>query len=347
LAVDRSMTAVRRDASRRLDPASGVAYDGGMRSRTKWVLLTAATVALAALVYVFWGSWREWAPGAVPPAPAAEGDIEIRVMSFNILSSAKWERHVGPWEERRESVAACVRDFGPDSLGMQEVMASQAGDLSRLLPGYDSVGAGRLDGKQEGAQTAVFFRCDLFEKLDEGHFWLSETPDEPGSRDWLSAVPRTVSWVRLRYRSRPDVVLYHFNTHLDPLSGYARVRAATLLRERIEAIAGSVPVILTGDFNTDAGKTTYRTLLGEEDAALRLIDSYRSVHSDPVGNEGTYHLPGGVRLRRRIDWILHTRHFRAVEAGIETGKFLGRWPSDHCAVTAVLVLTAENIKQAE
>jgi len=307
-----------------------------MKRRRVILVVCAAVVVLVIVVYVFWGSWGDWTAETVPPAPAGDGEVEIRVMSFNILSNAKWERHVGAWEDRRDSVAACIRNFGPHLLGMQEVMPDQARDLQRLLPKYDLVGVGRLDGKQKGEQTAIYFRRDLFEKLDEGHFWLSETPEEPGSQDWFSVVPRTVSWVRLRYRPRPEVVLYHFNTHLDPVSGYARVQSAALLRERIKTIADSAPIVVTGDFNTDAGKTTYRRLLGEEGEPLRLIDSYRSVHPEKDGNEGTYHVPGGLRLRRRIDWILHTEHFRAVDAGIETGKFLGRWPSDHCAVTAIL-----------
>lgn len=297
--------------------------------------MTAAAVVLAGLVYVFWGSWGAWTGGPVSPLPSAEARATLRVMSFNVLSNAKWERHVGPWEERRDAVAACVRAFGPDLLGTQEVMADQARDLRRLLPAYASVGAGRLDGRLEGEQTAIFFRRDRFEKLDEGHFWLSETPDEPGSRDWFSPVPRTVSWVRLRDR-RLGRVLYHFNTHLDPVSLYARAKSADLLRRRMQTIASAAPVVLTGDFNADAGKRTYRTLRGEADRPIRLIDSYREVYPDREGNEGTYHVPGGLRLRRRIDWILHTGHFRATDAGIETHRFQGRWPSDHCAVTAVL-----------
>jgi len=300
------------------------------------MLVALAAVAVAVLVYVFWGSWAAWTGEPVSPGPASDGPGTLRVMSFNVLSNAKWERHVGPWEERRESVAACVHAFAPDLLGTQEVMADQAGDLRRLLPAYESVGAGRLNGRQEGEQTGIFFRRDRFEKLNEGHFWLSETPDEPGSRDWLSPVPRTVSWVRLRDRQRPERVLYHFNTHLDPLSPLARTKSAELLRERIQAIAAGAPVVLTGDFNADAGKRTYRDLIGEEGEPLHLVDSYREVYPDREGNEGTYHMPGGLRLRRRIDWILHTGHFRATAAGIETGRFQGRWPSDHCAVTAVL-----------
>jgi endonuclease/exonuclease/phosphatase family metal-dependent hydrolase len=262
-------------------------------------------------------------------------------MSFNVLSDAHFDRHVGPWEERRDAVAACIHAFAPDLLGTQEVMGDQAGDLRRLLPEYERVGAGRLDGREEGEQTAIFFRRDRFEKLAEGHFWLSETPDTPGTKDWLSPVPRTCSWVRLRDRQRPERVLYHFNTHLDPISMYARAKSADLLRERIRDVAGPDPVVLTGDFNAPAGRLTYGRLLGEEGDALRLIDSYRSVYSDREGNEGTYHVPGGLRLWRRIDWILHTDHFRATAAGIETGRFRGRWPSDHCAVTAVLEMQAE------
>jgi len=307
-----------------------------MRARRKWPLAALGGVVVAALAYVFWGSWGEWTGEPISVGAEQGGQGALRVMSFNVLSNAHVDRHVGPWEQRRDAVAAAVRAFRPDLLGTQELMFDQAEDVRRLLPAYDSVGAGREDGKRKGEQTAIFFRRERFEKLAEGHFWLSETPDTPGSKDWLSHVPRTCSWVRLRDRQAPGRVLVHFNTHLDAVSMVARAKSADLLRDRIEAVAGQGPVVLTGDFNAPAGRLTYGRLLGEEGERLRLIDSYRSVYPEREGNEGTYHVPGGLRLWRRIDWILHTVHFRATVAAIQTDQVNGHWPSDHCPVTAVL-----------
>ena len=88
--------------------------------------------------------------------------------------------------------------------------------LAEKLPGYAVFSAGRDDGKDAGESAAVFYRKERFEKLDGGHFWLSETPDVPGSKGWDAALPRVATWVRLKDRAAPDrpPVLF-LNTHLD------------------------------------------------------------------------------------------------------------------------------------
>ena len=40
---------------------------------------------------------------------------------------------------------------------------------------------GRSDGKRRGEMCGVFFKTTRFELLDGGHFWLSTSPEKPGS----------------------------------------------------------------------------------------------------------------------------------------------------------------------
>jgi endonuclease/exonuclease/phosphatase family metal-dependent hydrolase len=268
-------------------------------------------------------------------------------MTFNILTGGS-DAHVGPWEKRKSSLVSHIRRFQPDLLGTQEALAYQAAYLRQELPEYGWAGAGRDDGAERGQQTAVFYRLDRFWMVREGHFWLSKSPDVPGSKDWFSLVPRTASWVELRSREDPSQTVFLFNTHFDPLSGMARWKSASLLRERIHEIAGDRPVIVTGDFNAHAGAQVYREVLGGESAADPiLLDSYREVHPQPAKNEGTYHFPGGLRIGRRLDWILHTPHLRAAECRIDASADDGRYPSDHFPVTAVLYLLPAASSTAE
>ena len=80
-------------------------------------------------------------------------------------------------------------------------------------PGYDVFGmdvarfgpyasndryAGRDDGKEKGEMMALYYKRDRFEKLDSGHFWLSETPDVPGSKSWGAWSTRMCTWVKLQ-----------------------------------------------------------------------------------------------------------------------------------------------------
>src|SRR5690606_10315149 len=151
--------------------------------------------------------------------------------------------------------------------------------LARHLPGMEAFGAGRDDGSNKGEMMALFFRTDRFEKIDGGHFWLSETPDVPGSKSWDSSLPRMATWVRLRDRQAAGETreLWFINTHFDHRGETARREAALIIRRWIENLPESAAVILTGDFNAVEGSHAYVNLFGEQDSApSRVIDAYRT-----------------------------------------------------------------------
>src|SRR3954453_19665447 len=138
-------------------------------------------------------------PAPPPDAPAAP---PVRVMSFNIrYGTAKDGENA--WEKRKEFLAETVAAFDPDLLGTQETLAFQRDFLAAKLAGYGVFAAGRDDGKEAGEMAALFYREARFEKLAGGHFWLSETPDVPGSKGWDAALPRVATWVKLRDRVAP------------------------------------------------------------------------------------------------------------------------------------------------
>jgi endonuclease/exonuclease/phosphatase family metal-dependent hydrolase len=260
---------------------------------------------------------------------------ELRVMSFNILN-CRGLHDVQGWERRRSAVAAAIAGFGPDLLGAQEVQPAQAEYLRKKLKGYHILSVGRNDGPFAGERVAIFYRDQRFQKLDEGRFWLSNTPHVPGSRYWDCFMPRTACWLNLRDRVT-GLRFFLFNTHFDPLSIRARWRSAEVLRRMITHLAGTAPTIVTGDFNARPGLLTYQSLLwGWNDDGPFLIDAFRQANPDEHKGKGTFRGLRGIRSRRRIDWILHTPHFMAAEATIDRSKRDGSWPSDHFPVAARL-----------
>lgn len=267
-----------------------------------------------------------------PPDARADEPAELRVMSFNIRYGTADDGE-DRWERRRELLFTTVEAFKPDLLGTQEVLAFQADELRKRLKGYGFVGAGRDDGKDKGEMTPIYFRADRFEKLDEGHFWLSATPEEPGSKGWDAALPRVASWVKLRDKATKRE-FYVFNTHFDHRGREARLESAKLLRKRLAALPGAPPVVATGDFNSGEGSEPYKALAGG--TGPKLTDAYRAVHPARATDEGTAHGFKGGRTGARIDWVLHTEHFAATGAGIDHTSAGGRYPSDHYPVTAVL-----------
>ena len=271
--------------------------------------------------------------------PAADPAPSVRVMSFNIrYGTAKdGDNH---WDRRREFLVETIKAFRPDLLGTQETLGFQRDYLAEALPDFDVLGVGRTDGKEDGEMMALYFRRDRFEKLDGGHFWLSENPEVVGSKSWDSSLPRMVTWVKLRDRKRPaDRPILFFNTHFDHLGKTARLESARLIRRRLEAARGTSSLILTGDFNAGEGSDPYQALFGEAaGAASPVLDSFRHAHPDRTEEEGTFTgFQASSTRGARIDWVGVSRDWTVREASIDRAARDGRTPSDHSPVTAVLV----------
>ena len=266
---------------------------------------------------------------------------EIRVMSFNIRlgTAADGANH---WDLRKERVIETITKFQPDLLGTQEVVHFQRDYLVDKLPGYDSFGAGREDGKEKGEMMTIFYLRERFEKIDGGHFWLSDQPDMIGSKGWDAALPRLVSWVKLRDRKAPDSLpLFFANTHFDHQGVIAREESAVLLRERLAGLGKGCHLVVTGDFNADEGSVPYRNFFTTTIGSPVLRDTFRVAFAEKGPDEGTF--SGFVAANTagpRIDWIAVGETIEVKSAAIDRSAHEGSTPSDHFPVTAILEVRA-------
>ena len=186
---------------------------------------------------------------------------------------------------------------------------------------------------------ALYYLRERFEKLDGGHFWLSESPDIVGSKSWDSSLPRMVTWVRLRDRRQPLAKpLLFLNTHFDHRGTTARFESARQIRAKAARELASSRIVLTGDFNTDEGSKPYLMLFDESDGQRSpVVDTFRVAHPEKKPGEGTFSNFKAVQIDGpRIDWIAASREFQVQSAAIDRSERAGRTPSDHCPVTAVL-----------
>ena len=254
----------------------------------------------------------------------------IKVMSFNIRYGLAddGENH---WNNRRSLALARIQDFGPDLLGLQECRDDAQADFVRSsLPDYHFVGIHREGPGDTALEMApLLFRRPAFSLLDTGCFWLSETPEIPGSMSWDSAYSRTVTWARLACRSTGTELTY-VNTHFD-YEPAAIDGDAQCLGQWLDQLGPQTPLIVTGDFNADKDSTAYRLLTGEK----RLIDAFRQAHLGEE-DETTFHAFGRPEEMAPIDWILVSDHFRVRDAGIDRTRRGNLFPSDHYPITAVL-----------
>src|SRR5690606_18324877 len=206
-------------------------------------------------------------------------DNPVRIMSYNIRLP-----HTGDgihyWDQRRPLLTSLIRFHEPDVIGLQEAFRRQLDEISADLPQYEWYGVCRTDGSTSPSPdnefSAILFRKDRFERLDGGTFWLSATPDIPGSVGWDAALPRIVTWVLLLDKSNGNQ-FYHFNTHFDHMGRQARAESAKLLLQHSAQIAGNKPTSFTGDYNCTADDDPYIILTDATQAHFLRDAMYASV----------------------------------------------------------------------
>lgn len=266
---------------------------------------------------------------ATPNADAPSGDSRaLRVMSFNVRTPIDTEAG-RRWQDRRTAMASLIRNEHPDVIGTQELVAAQADDLLQRLPNYQWFGRPRTgDGDPGDEHVGVFYDSRTLRPLQNGDFWLSDSPDTPASRSWGNVFPRLVTWALFERRS-DGRRFYLFNTHLPyrPQDATARLRSAQLLRDRLRRLPADIPVVVTGDFNSEPDEAPYKTLTSE-------LGDARKLAATRSGPRATFHDFTG-QASRQLDWILlrglHVDRFTTLDQ--HPGGLL---PSDHFPLLAEL-----------
>ena len=257
----------------------------------------------------------------------------LRLMTYNLRVAAPREKEPS-WATRRDAVASVIRFHNPDVVGVQEALLGMLADLNERLDAYEWLGTGRDAGEDE--HCALFYHTDRLCPARHDTFWLSETPDVPGSQSWGASYPRIVTWMELPVSHSS---LYIFNTHFDHDSARARRESARLLRSQIDAIAGAAPVALLGDLNTPPDTAPYRLLTRETDGAP-LRDALHEAalpHHGPVATFNGFDTT--VQPNGRIDYIFVRCPLAVRRHGTLTDRWNGHFPSDHCPVLAEVALS--------
>ncbi len=271
----------------------------------------------------------------VTPAAAPPDGPTVRVMTFNIRYGTAPDGD-NSWTRRRDLVLEVLRRADADFVGLQEALDFQLDEIQAALPAYALLGVGRDDGARAGEHSSILYRHGRWRVESSGTFWLSDTPDVPGSRSWGNRIPRIVTWGRFVERDGGAAV-WLFNTHFDHQSQPSRERSAELLAQRIDSRNPRDPVIVTGDFNAGEDNPAILHLLGARQPTPRLVDTFRVLY--PQAREvGTFHGFKGGSESEKIDHILVEPGIHVIEAAIIRSHREGRYPSDHYPLTATVVL---------
>ncbi len=299
------------------------------------------------------------AAAAQPPA------APVRVLTFNILASQpSWETNAKcrPWAERMPIVLEVMRDQAGgapyDFIGTQETSTHekpelhQARQLAAALPGYGSLYApcnGPGYENKFSISNMIFWRKDRWkiDRADSGTFWLSDTPDIPGSNTWSPVDEKTGKSTNKGGKRNVTYALFHeinekgkrtgrkvyfFNTHLNVFVPAARAKSALLIMERIhQRRTQSAPVILTGDFNSKRDSIIYKYLAGGA------IDLDNEKCRPPLALAEAFAFANPENPKKPgIDFIFTTPGLRARSANVIDKRRDGVRASDHNAVDALL-----------
>jgi|GEM_PF-455927 len=267
--------------------------------------------------------------------------LKLKVMSFNLRLGVAPDGD-NRWEIRKSIVYNFLNGETPDVFGIQEGWEFQLEDIVAAVPGYAYVGISRNNNSLD-EYSAIFYKTSRFATGEGGTFWLSDTPDEPGTKfSEQQCCVRICTWVQL-FDSESGQEFYAFNTHYDYVAADdVQVRSSALIATRMAEIAGDKPHFLTGDFNVPAGSDAWLILTGEmqyNGAGAELIDPWMELG---LSEEGTFHqFTGTATSDDRIDWILHSAHFSALAAEVEHYSENGFYPSDHFPVSAEIEINVE------
>ena len=284
---------------------------------------------------------------------------ELYVGTYNVRYKNNDDTSAGnSWNVRRTYFMNLVNFQQPDLLGVQEALPAQMSDLRSGLSGYGSIGVGRNDGANSGEYSAIFYRKETMVLLDNGDFWLSDTPNKPSkgfpSKGGKTQYYRICSWGKFFHKAS-GTVIYHFNTHMD-LDETNRQQSYYLIKQRIEEIANkNFPVLVTGDYNAVQTGDTYKLFYNSGflyDCYARAKQKFITNGTCPGFNANNYSTVSGEL--RRIDHIFVTRAFNIDHYAVlnpcyysadGTADYKLRAYSDHSPVFAKL--TVKNPDMAE
>ncbi|SDL55222.1 Metal-dependent hydrolase, endonuclease/exonuclease/phosphatase family [Salinimicrobium catena] len=254
----------------------------------------------------------------------------MEIMTYNIkyLNETDGENS---WSQRKDHLTSQIKFYEPGIFGVQEAVLEQLQHIKQNLDGYEYLGEGR-DGGQKGEFSAIFFETEKFEKLEEGTFWLSETPTVP-SMGWDAAYPRVCTYAKFRNVQNEDE-FWVFNTHFDHMGTSARKKSSRMILEKMEEInQQDLPAVLMGDLNLEPDTEEVKFL------SAHMEDS-KTIANLVFGPEGTFNAYEFQEpVTRRIDYIFLSKgDFKVKKYAVLSDSKDLKYPSDHLPVLVELKL---------
>lgn len=269
-----------------------------------------------------------YAPAKIEITSAPEkSESSVRILSQNLRCNNDLYGFV---KNRALFVSEMFKNYEPDSFGVQEATETWLTLLDEALgEKYARVGEPR-DNAKNTEYSAVYYRTDKFELLDEGTIWLSKTPEKFGSKSFFASMPRICTWATLKNKET-GFVYTHVNTHLDFLVEYTRSKQSEVLLSKIGELQKAGPLVCTGDFNADERDETYEKMTASLDDSRLLAketESGKTFHN--YGRGDLFH-------KTAIDFIFVSKGTEVERYKIIKDTVDGMYLSDHYGIMADII----------
>jgi endonuclease/exonuclease/phosphatase family metal-dependent hydrolase len=230
------------------------------------------------------------------------------------------------WSERKPHLVSLVHFHDIALIGTQEGLFHQLQDMQSAI-GFPYIGVGRDDGKKGGEFSAIFYDPSKLHVMEEGSFWLSETPDVP-SKGWDAAMNRVCTYGK--FRTSEGKTIWVFNAHYDHIGQLAREESSKLVIRKVrELVDTKDAVIFMGDLNVTPDNRAYASVI---ESGL-LSDSKYSTTFPPHGPEGTFNaFDWNLLPDRRIDYVFINQQIEVHKYAVLTDNYGKKYPSDHFPV---------------
>ncbi len=258
--------------------------------------------------------------------------VMLKVGSYNLRTNVPRDLPHNGWKSRAPRCIAFLKSAKFDIFGTQEVQKCHIKTITSI--GYKAIGQPR-DDKENSEYSAIFYDPEILELNKTETFWLSETPDVPGSRSWNSAYPRICTVGYFTHKASGKNFLF-VNTHLDHKSQLARENAIRMIISYLKKFKKDHPYILTGDFNARPDSEVYKEISG-------FMADARTVSEKVLpGPNQTFHGYQADPAKRRMNMPIDYIFVNDVAVKVKTFQVIddfknGFASSDHFPVAATVI----------
>lgn len=252
----------------------------------------------------------------------------MKVITFNIRCVD--DPNGNSVSERSPRLKKTLYKYGADLIGLQEATPKW---LSHLQDDYgekyEIFNYWRDDENKESCP--ILWRKDLYDCLDKGCFWLSDTPGTQSDGWDERKYKRICTWARLKDK-RYGVIFNFLNTHFG-FGDMCQVKSAELITEMVKSMNEKFSVV-TGDFNMTPDKPAYK----------KMTEYFLDVNALTAKSlADTYHGYSKAGGGEHIDYCFVTPDGAIPKSSaLITDMVDGKYPSDHYGIVTVLQPTTES-----